>query len=92
MSLNYNSTYFKTTDGKLVMNYTGASASGTTISGNSISMKTDGTTITTGDSGIVRKEEFVFDETNDKSNGFEVVNAASGKKVDRQLKLRVMGD
>lgn len=83
MSLNYNSTYLKTVDGKLAMNYTGASASGVSISGNNISVKTDGTTTITGDSGIVRKEEFVFDETNDKSNGFEVVNAASGKKVDR---------
>lgn len=65
------------------MNYTGASSSGVSISGNSISMKTDNTAIVTGDSGISRKEEFVFDENNVNSNGFEVVNAASGKKVDR---------
>lgn len=65
------------------MNYTGASASGVNISDNNISIKTDGTAIVTGDSGISRKEEFVFDENNANSNGFEVVNAASGKKVDR---------
>ena len=61
MSLGYNSTYLNTTNGKLAMNYTGVSASGVSVSGNNISIKTDGTTITTGDSGIVRKEEFVFD-------------------------------
>lgn len=74
------------------MNYTGASSSGVSISGNSISMKTDNTAIVTGDSGISRKEEFVFDENNVNSNGFEVVNAASGKKVDRQLKVKITGD
>ena len=74
------------------MNYTGASASGVSISGNSVSMKTDDTAIVTGDSGISRKEEFVFDENNANSNGFEIVNAASGKKVDRQLKVKVTGD
>lgn len=59
------------------MNYTGASASGVSISGNSVSIKTDDTAIVTNDSGISRKEEFVFDENNASSNGFEVVNAAS---------------
>ena len=59
------------------MNYTGASASGVSISDNSVSIKTDDTAIVTNDSGISRKEEFVFDENNINSNGFEVVNAAS---------------
>lgn len=59
------------------MNYTGASASGVSISGNSVSIKTDDTAIVTNNSGISRKEEFVFDENNASSNGFEVVNDAS---------------
>ena len=65
------------------MNYTGASASGVSILGNSVSIKTDDTAIVINDSGISRKEEFVFDENNANSNGFEVVNTASGKKIDR---------
>lgn len=71
----------------MALNYEGQN--GVSISGNAMQSVTDGTTVTTDNNKIVRAEQFVFDGVHD--NGFSVIEAESGKKIDRKLSIKTDG-